>query len=48
MSEYENALLVFPSKLAYGNNSIGAIPANSPLIFRIIITKIKKINTFVN
>jgi hypothetical protein len=42
MNEYENALVFFPSQLAYGNNSVGAVPAGSPLIFQIIITKIKK------
>ncbi|MDR2064606.1 MAG: FKBP-type peptidyl-prolyl cis-trans isomerase [Prevotellaceae bacterium] len=42
MNEYENALIFFPSQLAYGNSSVGAVPANSPLIFQIIITKIKK------
>lgn len=42
MNEYENALIFFPSKMAYGNNSVGTIPAGSPLIFQIIITKIKK------
>ena len=42
MTEYENALIFFPSKMAYGNNSVGTIPAGSPLIFQIIITKIKK------
>ncbi|MDR1983300.1 MAG: FKBP-type peptidyl-prolyl cis-trans isomerase [Prevotellaceae bacterium] len=42
LNEYENALIFFPSQLAYGGNRIGAVPANSPLIFQIIITKIKK------
>ncbi|MDR2127184.1 MAG: FKBP-type peptidyl-prolyl cis-trans isomerase [Prevotellaceae bacterium] len=42
MNEYENALIIFPSHLAYGGNPVGAVPANSPLIFQIIITKIKK------
>ncbi|MDR1553732.1 MAG: FKBP-type peptidyl-prolyl cis-trans isomerase [Prevotellaceae bacterium] len=42
MNEYENALILFPSQLAYGGNPVGAVPANSPLIFQIIITKIKK------
>jgi len=42
MNEYEYALLFFPSQLAYGDNAIGTVPANSPLIFEIIITKIKK------
>lgn len=42
MNEQEEAFLLFPSKLAYGNNLVGTIPANSPLIFQIKITKIKK------
>ncbi|MDR3286140.1 MAG: FKBP-type peptidyl-prolyl cis-trans isomerase [Prevotellaceae bacterium] len=42
MNEYENALIFFPSRLAYGDNRIGAVPAGSPLIFQIIVTKIKK------
>ncbi|MDR0754388.1 MAG: FKBP-type peptidyl-prolyl cis-trans isomerase [Prevotellaceae bacterium] len=42
MNEYENALIFFPSQLAYGGNQVGAVPANSPLIFQIIITGIKK------
>ncbi|MDR2652507.1 MAG: FKBP-type peptidyl-prolyl cis-trans isomerase [Prevotellaceae bacterium] len=42
MNEYENALILFPSQLAYGDMSVGTVPANSPLIFQIIITKIKK------
>lgn len=42
MNEHENALILFPSQLAYGSNTVGAVPANSPLIFKIIITKIKK------
>ena len=42
MNEYEIALLCFPSQLAYGNNFICTVPAATPLIFLIIITKIKK------
>ncbi|MDR0421101.1 MAG: FKBP-type peptidyl-prolyl cis-trans isomerase [Prevotellaceae bacterium] len=42
MNEYENALIFFPSQLAYGGNTVGMVPGNSPLIFQIIITKIKK------
>jgi hypothetical protein len=42
MNEYENALIIFPSQLAYGDSPVGAVPANSPLIFQIIVIKIKK------
>ncbi|MDR1347781.1 MAG: FKBP-type peptidyl-prolyl cis-trans isomerase [Prevotellaceae bacterium] len=42
MYEHENALIFFPSQLAYGNNTTGAVPTNSPLIFQIIISEIKK------
>jgi len=42
LNEYEDALIFFPSRLAYGGNSIGTVSGNSPIIFRIIVTKIKK------
>lgn len=42
MNEHENALIFFPSRLAYGDNATGTVPANSPLIFQIIIAGIKK------
>jgi hypothetical protein len=42
MNDEEDALIFFPSQLAYGGKQIGNAPANSPVIFRILIVKIKK------
>jgi FKBP-type peptidyl-prolyl cis-trans isomerase len=36
----EKKILVIPAELAYGNRSIGSIPANSPLVFQVELTKI--------
>jgi len=34
-------ILVIPSDMAYGNRQVGAIPANSPLVFAIELLEIK-------
>lgn len=41
LSEGDSAMLVIPSKLGYGQNTQGSIPANSPLIFRLKVEKVE-------
>ena len=38
----EKATVIFPSRLGYGTQSSGSIPANSPLIFELDIVQVKK------
>ncbi len=42
MKEGEKATVIFPSRLGYGNQPQGAVPANSPLIFEIDLLEVKK------
>lgn len=39
LREGETAVLVIPSYLGYGDRTMGKIPANSPLVFRIEVVK---------
>lgn len=41
MKAGEKATVIFPSRLGYGTNSTGSIPANSPLIFELELEEIK-------
>ena len=41
MREGEKATVIFPSRLGYGSQPQGAIPANSPLIFELDLTRVK-------
>lgn len=41
MREGEKATVIFPSRLGYGNQPQGPVPANSPLIFEIDLTRVK-------
>ncbi|PZV86147.1 FKBP-type peptidyl-prolyl cis-trans isomerase FklB [Algoriphagus aquaeductus] len=38
----EKATVIFPSRLGYGNQANGEIPANSPLIFELELLEVKK------
>ncbi|MEY3565435.1 MAG: hypothetical protein RJA23_1605 [Bacteroidota bacterium] len=38
----EKATVIFPSRLGYGTQSSGSIPANSPLIFELDLVQVKK------
>jgi FKBP-type peptidyl-prolyl cis-trans isomerase FklB len=38
----EKATVVFPSRLGYGPQASGSIPANSPLIFELELVQVKK------
>ena len=38
----EKATVIFPSRLGYGTQSSGGIPANSPLIFELDLVQVKK------
>lgn len=38
----EKATVIFPSRLGYGSQSNGTIPANSPLIFELDLVEVKK------
>ena len=38
----EKATVIFPSRLGYGTQASGGIPANSPLIFELDLVQIKK------
>jgi hypothetical protein len=38
----EKATVIFPSRLGYGSQSNGNIPANSPLIFELDLVEVKK------
>jgi FKBP-type peptidyl-prolyl cis-trans isomerase FklB len=38
----EKATVVFPSRLGYGTQASGGIPANSPLIFELDLVQVKK------
>ncbi|MBA4301212.1 FKBP-type peptidyl-prolyl cis-trans isomerase FklB [Algoriphagus alkaliphilus] len=42
MKEGEKATVIFPSKLGYGSQPSGPVPANSPLIFELDLTRVKK------
>jgi FKBP-type peptidyl-prolyl cis-trans isomerase len=42
MKEGEKATVIFPSRLGYGSQPSGPVPANSPLIFEIDLIKVKK------
>jgi FKBP-type peptidyl-prolyl cis-trans isomerase len=41
MREGEKATVIFPSRLGYGSQPQGPVPANSPLIFELELTKVK-------
>lgn len=41
MNKGGKAILLIPSKLAYGANAMGKIPANSPLIFEVELVDVK-------
>ena len=38
----EKATVIFPSRLGYGTQASGSIPANSPLIFELDLVQVKK------
>jgi FKBP-type peptidyl-prolyl cis-trans isomerase FklB len=38
----EKATVIFPSRLGYGTQSSGSIPANSPVIFELDLVQVKK------
>jgi FKBP-type peptidyl-prolyl cis-trans isomerase FklB len=38
----EKATVIFPSRLGYGSQASGGIPANSPLIFELELLQVKK------
>jgi FKBP-type peptidyl-prolyl cis-trans isomerase FklB len=38
----EKATVIFPSRLGYGSQASGGIPANSPLIFELDLVQVKK------
>lgn len=38
----EKATVIFPSRLGYGSQASGGIPANSPLIFELELVQVKK------
>ena len=38
----EKATVIFPSRLGYGTQASGGIPANSPLIFELELVQVKK------
>jgi len=38
----EKATVIFPSRLGYGSQASGSIPANSPLIFELDLVQVKK------
>lgn len=42
MHQGEKATVIFPSRLGYGTQSSGSIPANSPLIFELDLVQVKK------
>lgn len=42
MKEGEKATVIFPSRLGYGTQPSGPVPANSPLIFEIDLLKVDK------
>lgn len=42
MNDGEHSIVFFPSSKAYGDNRLGVVPTNTPLIFEIIIIGIKK------
>jgi FKBP-type peptidyl-prolyl cis-trans isomerase len=41
MREGEKATVIFPSRLGYGSQPQGPVPANSPLIFELELTNVK-------
>jgi FKBP-type peptidyl-prolyl cis-trans isomerase FklB len=43
MREGEKATVIFPSRLGYGSQPSGAVPANAPLIFEIDLLKVNKV-----
>lgn len=43
MKEGEKATVIFPSRLGYGTQSSGPVPANAPLIFEIDLLKVDKV-----
>lgn len=42
MKEGEKATVIFPSRLGYGTQPSGPVPANSPLIFELDLIRVKK------
>lgn len=42
MHQGEKATVIFPSRLGYGSQASGGIPANSPLIFELDLVQVKK------
>jgi FKBP-type peptidyl-prolyl cis-trans isomerase FklB len=42
MHQGEKATVIFPSRLGYGSQASGSIPANSPLIFELDLVQVKK------
>lgn len=42
LSKGDSALLLIPSYLAYGNNAIGSIPANSVLVFDVFLQSFER------
>jgi FKBP-type peptidyl-prolyl cis-trans isomerase FklB len=43
MEEGDKATVIMPSLYGYGTESVGAIPANSPLVFELDLLEVKKI-----
>jgi FKBP-type peptidyl-prolyl cis-trans isomerase FklB len=43
MKEGEKATVIFPSRLGYGTQPSGPVPANAPLIFEIDLIKVDKV-----
>jgi FKBP-type peptidyl-prolyl cis-trans isomerase len=43
MKEGEKATVIFPSRLGYGSQPSGPVPANAPLIFELDLTRVKKV-----
>lgn len=43
MKEGEKATVIFPSRLGYGTQPNGPVPANAPLIFEIDLIKVDKV-----
>ncbi len=43
MKEGEKATVIFPSRLGYGTQPNGPVPANAPLIFEIELLKVDKV-----
>jgi peptidyl-prolyl cis-trans isomerase A (cyclophilin A) len=40
LKEGESATLIIPSQLGYGNQQVGPIPPNSPMVFKIEVLKV--------